>query len=103
MSLRLLLKKAHDTLDDANASSRKKTASCRWCNGKGYDFYGLIHKPNCVLVEIREVLGDCEHEWCTPVKVFASSKDGSFSWEISRPPIGNQVFCRYCGIQTITE
>lgn len=53
--LKLLLKEAHDKMDDDNVKIALGSY-CRWCKGAGYDSQGLIHEDDCILVKIRHVI-----------------------------------------------
>lgn len=55
---RLLLKEAHDLLDDENAGENAhyrdgKLPKCIWCETVGYDGTGMKHSEDCILVRIR--------------------------------------------------
>lgn len=56
--LKLLLKEAHDLMDDFNSDSRwsDEKPYCGWCKTWGYDQHGLIHKDDCILVRIRKAI-----------------------------------------------
>lgn len=55
--LLLILREAHDLMDDYNArhNPEQVVASCMWCAGEGYDGDGLIHKDDCILRRIRAI------------------------------------------------
>lgn len=53
--LLLILREAHDLMDDFNARHDLEQASCVWCGGEGYDGDGLIHKDDCILRRIRAI------------------------------------------------
>lgn len=47
-----LLQLAHDTMDDSNAYGH--IDGCSWCSEKkGYDGYGLIHRADCIIRQLR--------------------------------------------------
>lgn len=64
------LEKAHDRLDDHNASERKTTARCSWCSGYGrgdYDANGLLHDDDCVIVTTRQALDHARKAGLNPI------------------------------------
>lgn len=62
--LKLLLKEAHDKMDEANPATYiddnniigMLVAHCHFCNETGYDAQGLKHEEDCILVRIRKVV-----------------------------------------------
>lgn len=55
-----LLRKVHAKLDAVNAD-RLASGGCYWCGLVGYDADGLLHKDDCIVVEIRKVLDGDRH------------------------------------------
>ena len=58
--LKLLLKEAHDKMDDFNARQPVQSLvfpyGCEWCGVSGHDAQGLKHRDDCILVKIRHVI-----------------------------------------------
>lgn len=53
-----LLLRAHDALDTANANEGTEDSLCFWCRAKRYNAtVGIVHKPDCIIVELRRALG----------------------------------------------
>ncbi len=63
-SLRSLLQRCHDTLDDFNARGVHPNLvyGCAWCKAKGYDAQGMRHDADCILMELRQVLHASVHD-----------------------------------------
>jgi hypothetical protein len=53
-----LIQKAHDKMDQENANRLGYNPTCYWCNRSGYDATGILHTDDCILVEMRKVLGN---------------------------------------------
>lgn len=55
--LELLLKEAHDIIDNKNAQMEASDCTLICCGNSGkYDEQGLIHLDTCILVKIRHVI-----------------------------------------------